>query len=213
MLCGRQWQRRCKKALKKVPPNEITDLNIKIQYDGKNVRPKAFDIEYCINGRLVRVPTIYNYEAKMFEEKFTELQADMVDICNEYSKGLADKIFIYAANEGMILTHHFYCINNKIFDCQKLNESGLQTEFDVSKDCQGQVLDILNEDIQKIQILCEKYKQPVPKLMKLVYEPKTKKFNADYKYENQTTDDISVFDNDDNWFEEEKIKLENQNEA
>ena len=43
--------------------------------------------------------------------------------------------------------------------------------------------------------------------MKLVYEPKTKKFNADYKYENQTTDDISVFDNDDNWFEEEKAKL------
>lgn len=49
--------------------------------------------------------------------------------------------------------------------------------------------------------------------MKLVYEPKTKKFNADYKYENQTTDDISVFDNDDNWFEEEKAKLENQNKA
>ena len=92
------------------------------------------------------------YENTEFEEKFTELQADMVDICNEYSKGLADKIFIYAANEGMILTHHFYCINNKIFDCQKLNESGLQTEFDVSKDCQGQVLDTLNEDIQNLYI-------------------------------------------------------------
>ena len=80
-------------------------------------------------------------------------------------------------------------------------------------DCQEHVLDILNEDIQKIQSICEKYKQPVPKLMKLVYEPKTKKFNADYKYDNQTTDDISVFDNDDKWFEEEKTKLENQNKA
>ena len=28
---------------------------------------------------------------------------------------------------------------------------------------------------QKIQILCKKYNQPVSKLMKLVYEPKTKK--------------------------------------
>ena len=82
-------------------------------------------------------------------------------------------------------------------------------DFDVSKDCQGQVLDILNEDIQKIQNLCEKYNKPIPKLMKLVYEPKTKKFNADYKYENQTTDDISVFDNDDKWFE--KAKLEGGN--
>ena len=48
----------------------------------------------------------------MFEDEFTDLQADMVDICNEYSKGLADKIFIYAANEGIILAHHFYCIKD-----------------------------------------------------------------------------------------------------
>ena len=147
----------------------------------------------------------------MFEEEMTELQSDMVDICNEYSCEAAEKIFIYAANEGIILAHHFYCINDKVLDCQELNESELNIDFDVSDDCQEQVLDILNEDIQKIQILCEKYKQPVPKLMKLVYEPKTKKINADYKYENQTTDDISVFDNDDNWFEEEKAKLEGGN--
>ena len=138
----------------------------------------------------------------MFEDEFTDLQADMVDICNEYSKGLADKIFIYAANEGIILAHHFYCINDKVLDCQELNESELNIDFDVSYDCQEQVLDILNEDIQKIQTICKKYNQPVPKLMKLVYEPKTKKFYADYKYENQTTNDISVFDNYDNWFEE-----------
>ena len=146
-------------------------------------------------------------EENMFEDEFSELQADMVDICNEYSKGLADKIFIYAASEGLIFAHHFYCINNKIFDCHKLNEAGLQTEFDVSTDCQGQVLDILNEDIKKILSLCKKYSQPTPKLMKLVYEPKTKKFNAEYKYENQTTDDVSVFDNDEAWFEKEKAKL------
>lgn len=145
---------------------------------------------------------------KMFEDEFSVLQADMVDICNEYSQGMADKIFIYAANEGMILTHHFYCINNKIYDCHKLNDSGLQIKFDVSKDCQGKVLDILNEDTQKIESVCRKYKQPVPKLMKFTYEPKTKKFNAEYTYENQTSDDVSVFDNDDAWFEEEQRRLE-----
>ncbi|MDD5929668.1 MAG: hypothetical protein PUC37_07680 [Spirochaetales bacterium] len=149
----------------------------------------------------------------MFEDEFTDLQADMVDICNEYSKGLADKIFIYAANEGIILAHHFYCINGKVLDCQELNESELNIDFDVSDDCQEQVLDILNEDIQKIQVLCEKNKQPVPKLMKLVYEPKTKKFNAEYKYENQTTDEISEFDNYDAWFEEEKAKLESSSQS
>ena len=64
------------------------------------------------------------------------------------------------------------------------------------------------EDIQKIESVCNKYGQPVPKLMKLIYEPKTKKFNGEYTYENQTSDDVSVFDNDDAWFEEEQRRLE-----
>ena len=83
----------------------------------------------------------------------------------------------------------------------------------ISLDCQRQVLKVLNDNVKKIQTLCEKYNQPIPKLMKLVYEPKTKKINADYKYDNQTTDDVSVFDNYNSWFEEEKTKLENQNKA
>lgn len=144
----------------------------------------------------------------MFEDEFSALQADMVDICNEYSKGMADKIFIYAANEGMILVQHFYCINFNLYKCSKLNNAGLKVNFDTSVGCQEQVLDILNEDIQKIESVCRKYKQPVPKLMKLTYEPKTKKFNAEYTYENQTSDDVSVFDNYDAWFEEEQRRLE-----
>lgn len=145
-----------------------------------------------------------------FEDNFINLQADMVDICNEYSCGAADKIFIYAANEGLILAQHFYCINGELYKCSKLNNAGLKIEFDVSKNCQKQVLDVINENIQKIQALCEKNNKPVPKLMKLVYEPKTKKFNADYKYENQTTENVSVFDNYNSWFEEEKAKNENE---
>ncbi len=46
--------------------------------------------------------------------------------------------------------------------------------------------------------------------VRLTYEVKTKKFSADYKYENQTSDDVSVFDNADAWFEEERAKLENE---
>ena len=144
----------------------------------------------------------------MFEDEFSALQADMIDICNEYSKGMADKIFIYAANEGMILVQHFYCINFNLYKCSKLNNAGVKVNFDTSVGCQEQVLDILNEDIQKIESVCRKYKQPVPKLMKLIYEPKTKKFNAEYTYENKTSDDVSVFDNYDAWFEEEQRRLE-----
>ena len=147
----------------------------------------------------------------MFEEEMTELQSDMVDICNEYSKGLADKIFIYAANEGIILAHHFYCINDKVLDCQELNESELNIDFDVSVDCQKQVLNILKEDVHKIKAVCDKYNQPMPTEMRLVYEPKTKKFTAEYKYENQFTDDMALSDIVNAWFEEEKAKLEGGN--
>ena len=51
----REIEREWEKALKKVPPDEITDLKIEVIYDGNNVRPTAFKIEYCIDGDLVRV--------------------------------------------------------------------------------------------------------------------------------------------------------------
>ena len=91
----REIEREWEKALKKVPPDEITDLKIEVIYDGNNVRPNAFNIKYKKNGRVIKVPTIYNQGVKMFEDEFSELQADMVDICNEYSKGLADKKYLF----------------------------------------------------------------------------------------------------------------------
>ena len=147
----------------------------------------------------------------MFEDEITELQADMVDICNEYSCEAADKIFIYVSYEGLLNTDYFYSINGDIIERHKLNTSGINADFDVSVDCQKQVLNILKEDVYKIKAVCDKYNQPMPTEMRLVYEPKTKKFTAEYKYENQTSDKISVFDNYDAWFEEERAKLEGGN--
>ena len=56
----REIEREWEKALKKVPPDNITDLKIEIIYDGNNVRPNAFKIKYKKNGRVIKVPTIYN---------------------------------------------------------------------------------------------------------------------------------------------------------
>ena len=147
----------------------------------------------------------------MFEDEFSALQADMVDICNEYSCEKADKIFIYIAYEGLLFPAHFYCFNNKIFHAGKLNNAGLNTDFDVSIDCQRQVAAIITEDLYKIKAVCDKYNQPMPTEMRLVYEPKTKKFTAEYKYENQFTDDMALSDIVNAWFEEEKAELEGGN--
>ena len=56
----RKIEREWEKALKKVPPDNITDLKIEIIYDGNNVRPNTFNIKYKKNGRVIKVPTIYN---------------------------------------------------------------------------------------------------------------------------------------------------------
>ena len=42
---------------------------------------------------------------------------------------------------------------------------------------------------------------------------KQKKLMRNINMKNQTSDKISVFDNYDAWFEEEKAKLENQNKV
>ena len=52
----------------------------------------------------------------MLEDEFSELQADMVDICNEYSCGVSDKIFIYVSYEGLLNTDYFYIINGRIIE-------------------------------------------------------------------------------------------------
>ena len=147
----------------------------------------------------------------MFEDEFSALQADMVDICNEYSCEAAEKIFIYVSYEGLLNTDYFYSINGDIIERHKLNTSGINADFDVSVDCQKQVLNILKEDVYKIKAVCDKYNQPMPTEMRLVYEPKTKKFTAEYKYENQFTDDMALSDIVNAWFEEEKAKLEGGN--
>ena len=72
-------------------------------------------------------------------------------------------------------------------------------------------MDVLIEDVHKIREVCKKYNQPMFTEMRLTYEPETKKFNAEYKYEAQFTDDMGLSDIVNAWFEEEKAKLENAN--
>ena len=42
---------------------------------------------------------LFKKKDALFEDEFSELQADMVDICNEYSCGVADKILGISRNK------------------------------------------------------------------------------------------------------------------
>jgi hypothetical protein len=110
---------------------------------------------------------------KEFEEIFSELQADMISICMEYVEDRADKVYVYAScEEGIISSSFFYLINNKYVKSHKLNDALEKGEerYDVSAERGFMVLDIINENTEKIKVLCKEYERDMPTEMKLIYD-------------------------------------------
>ncbi|PEJ59709.1 immunity protein YezG family protein [Bacillus toyonensis] len=146
---------------------------------------------------------------KEFEEKFSELQADMISTCMEYIGNRADKVYVYAScEEDMISSSFFYLINNKYVECHKVNdalENG-EERCDVSPKRMFQVLQIISEDIEEIEMLCKEYEKDMSTEMKLIYDAQSGKFKAEYEYNLiHTNDDIKTADDfADEWFEEVK---------
>ncbi|PGM48139.1 DUF600 domain-containing protein [Bacillus cereus] len=146
---------------------------------------------------------------KEFEDKFSELQADMISICMEYVEDRADKVYVYAScEESIISSSFFYLINNKYVKNHKVNEAleDGDERYDVSPKRGFMVLRIINEDIKKVKVLCKEYEKDMPTEMKLIYDVKSGKFKAEYKYDLvYTIDDIKTADHiADEWFEEVK---------
>ncbi len=142
----------------------------------------------------------------VFEDYFSEFQADMVSICLEYVENRADKIFIYCSFEsGIVSSDYFYSISGKILERHKLNDVVLISgkKYDVSPERQKDVIKVLNDDIKNIIKVCKEYNREMPTEMKLVYDVQKNSLKADYKYELvysndpvKTADDIAM-----EWFE------------
>ncbi|MFP3666336.1 DUF600 domain-containing protein [Priestia sp. SIMBA_032] len=146
---------------------------------------------------------------KEYEDKFSELQADMISICMEYVEDRADKVYVYASREeGVTSSDFFYLINGKYVEPHKLNDALEEAEesYDTSAARNFMVLDILNEDIGKIKVLCQEHQRDMPTEMKLIYDVRNRKFKAEYKYDLvYTHDDIKTASHiADEWFEEVK---------
>jgi poly(A) polymerase Pap1 len=153
---------------------------------------------------------------KVFEDYFSELQADMVSICLEYVFERANKIYIYCSHEeGLVSNDFFYNINGKIVERHKLNDALVNEEgnanlsYDISVDRQKAVVKIINQNIKELIKLCRKYDREMPTEIKIVYDVQANKLTADYKYDlvhtndsNKTAGSIARI-----WFEQ--IKNEN----
>ena len=122
--------------------------------------------------------------AKVFEDLFMEMQADMVFACKDYVKGAADKIYIYISSEGrMISNDYFFEINGQILKRHKLDS--VSAQYDVSLDNQEKYNMILIEDTLKLEEICKEHNKPMPTEIKMIYDVKKNSLNVKYKYDNQ----------------------------
>ncbi|MFX3617470.1 MAG: DUF600 domain-containing protein [Sporolactobacillus sp.] len=145
--------------------------------------------------------------SKIFEDYFSEIQADMVTICLEYVDNRAEKVYIYCSFESnTISSDYFYKINEMILERHKLNEISINTSerYDTSIERQKGVIKILNSDINNMLKLCGQYKREMPTEIKLVYDVSKNSLKAKYRYDLvysndpvKTADDIAM-----EWFEE-----------
>jgi len=121
-------------------------------------------------------------KAKVFEDYFSELQADMVSICLEYVKNQGDNIYIYCSNESnMYSVAYFYKINGMLKKRGKVNEE--LPDCDVSGSMQKAVMDILMEDLRKIEEVCREFNRQVPTEIKMIYDIKKNSLKTEYQYE------------------------------
>ena len=61
---------------------------------------------------------------KIFEDYFSEYQADMVSVCLEYVDHRADTVYIYCSREGhSIAGDFFFNISGKLLEKHQLNDS------------------------------------------------------------------------------------------
>lgn len=142
---------------------------------------------------------------KAFEDLFMDLQADMVYICLEYVDYQADKIYIYCSREGRLFhSDWFYDMDGHIVE--RWNIGKVAPRSKATPENEEKVLDILLDDLCKLEKLCVEYSKPMPTEIKMVYDVKKNSLDVKYKYDNQwlghktrTPHDILA-----NWFQEVK---------
>ena len=114
-----------------------------------------------------------------FEHVFSDIQTDMVSICLEYVEGKADVLYIYASYEANAMTcNYFYKVNGELY-----KKSKLPVGYDVSIDRQKTCMKILFDDMEKLISACKEYEMDMPTEIKIIYDVKNNKLNADYQYD------------------------------
>lgn len=110
-----------------------------------------------------------------FEEKFMEIQTDFISLCLELTDSKVDEVFAYASIEKKsTMFNAFFVKSRKVYTINQLN---------VDRKTAMEFLKIGTRDLEKIKILCKENDTQIPTEIKMIYNLKTGKYTADYKYD------------------------------
>lgn len=143
----------------------------------------------------------------IFEDEFSGKQTDMISLALEYVKAVGkkvDMIYIYGSHENnMYIFDLFFKVENNLCMIHQLADN-------IDQSLMFQVLQLGNQDLQALDKICQKYQQPTPTQIKLVYDVTKNSVDAHYSYDNFYSDSDTLTPDDifNQWFEEVKAEVE-----
>ena len=120
-----------------------------------------------------------------FDNDFQSLLTQMVELAFEYVDDNVDEVdTVYTI--GLIEKGYplktFYKINGQLAKSHKVNDIS-KKQYDVSSSRAFNLLNLGNDILMKIENLFIDYNREIPTILKLVYFPKTGKFESYFGYE------------------------------
>ena len=114
---------------------------------------------------------------KVFEDEFMDAQANSVSLCMEFLENVqadVDKIYIYMySDEGVFTFNAFFEKNKQILYAIDLTDKAGVRDF----------MRCGIEDVINIRRVCRAFEKDCPYEIKMIFDTKSHKFDAQYKYE------------------------------
>lgn len=151
-------------------------------------------------------------ELKEFDKSFQEMCEAMVQVAFglvESIKKNVEGVYVYVSIEETLAYDVFYKINGKIAETNEVNDVS-KKKVDLSDDTILSMLDEGMEYVIQVRNLFKSDKREIPTQLKLVYEPKSGKFDIGISYEifysnHKEWMSETIFDR---WVEEVKKSIE-----
>jgi hypothetical protein len=120
-----------------------------------------------------------------FDTEFRKLLTELVELAFEFVDNNADEVdavYVIGLIEKGYFFKSFYRINGTLVKSHKVNTVS-KVQYDISNTRAFDLLNLGNETLIKIENLFKSAGRDVPTSLKLIYYPKSGKFESDYGYE------------------------------